>query len=384
MSLELIIKYIYKGKTPPPGQFPEIVLDALTSYTSWKGRRSRLTAMERLLVTIRQREPDHVPCAPMVGGAFRHVTGASFSDFSTNGETAVEAGLLGCRLIGGDVQLLGIDLSVEASDFGQPIIYPENSTAHPDYSRPLIKDHTGYRKLGRIDVKDAPRMQRVIQMARRALDEKSVDAVFIPVVSSPLSVLGMMRGAEQVFKDCLLYPRDVMAALETITGVLIDYINALCDTGLIAISPDMLFASRSGVGRALWEKIEGPFGRELADTIHKRKCLVAIHNCGDGPYFDSMIRFMEPEAISFARLPDDCADRRELKKRYGKQTTLIGMVETPLLYRATPGQVMEECKKMIEDLAEGGGFILAPGCEYPPNASLVNAMAMVKAAELYG
>jgi uroporphyrinogen decarboxylase len=384
MSLELIVKYIYKGKTPPPGRFPETVLDALTSYTSLKGRRSRLTAMERLLVTIRKKEPDRVPCATLVGGAYRHLTGASFKDFSIDIDVAMEAGLLGCRLLGGDVQLLGIDLSVEASDFGQPVIYPENSTAHPDYSKPLIRDHTDYRKLKRIDIKHAPRMQRVVQMARRALQEKGLDAVFIPVVSSPISVLGMMRTAEQVFKDCVLYPQEVMAALDTITSVLIDYINELCHTGLLAVAPDMLYASRSGIGKEIWERIEGPFAKEIANAIHERKCLVAVHNCGDGPYFDSMIRFMEPEAISFARLPDDCRDRRELKKIYGDQTTLIGMVETPLLYHATPYQVMEECRRMIEDLADGGGFILAPGCEYPPNASLVNAVAMVRAAEIYG
>ncbi|MBI2876656.1 MAG: hypothetical protein HYY20_07225 [Candidatus Tectomicrobia bacterium] len=38
----------------------------------------------------------------------------------------------------------------------------------------------------------------------------------------------------------------------------------------------------------------------------------------------------------------------------------------------------------MEDLSRGGGFILASGCEFPPNASLLNARAMVEAAELYG
>ncbi len=287
-------------------------------------------------------------------------------------------------MIGGDVLLLGLDLTVEASDFGQATIYPENSTAHPDYSNPLIRDHTDYRKLKKIDIKNAPRMQRVIEMARRAIREKGLTAVFVPVVSSPLSVLGMMRSAEEVFKDCVLYPADVMAALETVTAVLIDYINALCDTGLIIIAPDMLFAAKSGIGKEIWEKIEGPFGREIADAIHRRKCLVAIHNCGDGPYFDSMMRFMKPEAISFARLPDDCKTRKELKKRYGDRVILIGNVETSILYRGTPHEVMEECKKVIDDLADGGGFILAPGCEYPPNANLLNAIIMVQAAQIYG
>jgi uroporphyrinogen decarboxylase len=60
------------------------------------------------------------------------------------------------------------------------------------------------------------------------------------------------------------------------------------------------------------------------------------------------------------------------------------MVETSLLYRGTPHQVMESCREIIDDLADGGGFVLAPGCEFPPDGNLLNAIAMVKAAQLYG
>jgi uroporphyrinogen decarboxylase len=44
----------------------------------------------------------------------------------------------------------------------------------------------------------------------------------------------------------------------------------------------------------------------------------------------------------------------------------------------------QECKKQIEELGKDGGFILATGCEFPPNGSLMNAIAMMEAAELYG
>ena len=384
MSLGEVLGYIFRGRVPPPGLIPEGVLERLAEISSFRGRYSRLSAIERLITTFRHKEPDHGPCGTLLGGAYRQLTGASFPDFSLDADVAIEAGLLGVELIGGDVVLLGLDLTVEASDFGQATIYPKHSTAHPDYSQPLLKDWTDYRKLKRIELKDAPRMQKVIKMAKRSMEEKGLSTAFVPIVSSPLSVLAMMRSAENVFKDCVLHPAEVMAAAATITEVLIAYINALCDTGLIIIAPDMLFAAKSALGKELWEKIEGPWGREIAAAIHRRGCAVAIHNCGDGPYFDSMIKFMEPEAISFARLPEDCQDRKELKKKYGEQTVLIGNVETNTLSHGSPHQVMEECRRVIDDLAEGGGFILAPGCEYPPNANLMNAVVMVETARLYG
>ena len=37
----------------------------------------------------------------------------------------------------------------------------------------------------------------------------------------------------------------------------------------------------------------------------------------------------------------------------------------------------------MDDLAPGGGFVLSPGCEFPPDAPLINAAALVAAARLY-
>ncbi|MHB1043408.1 MAG: uroporphyrinogen decarboxylase family protein [Eubacteriales bacterium] len=52
---------------------------------------------------------------------------------------------------------------------------------------------------------------------------------------------------------------------------------------------------------------------------------------------------------------------------------------------STPEQVMKEARKYIETFKGcNGGFIPAPGCEFPPNGSLINAMAVVKAAKTYG
>jgi len=370
-------------RIPPPLAFPGPALDLAAGLSSLRGRVSTLSPVERLLVAMRHKEPDRVPCGTMLGGACRHLTGVSFDRFSTDEEAAMEAGMLALDVIDGDVQVLGLDLSVEASDFGQAVVYPPDSTARPDYGQPLLRDASDYERLKPIRLADAPRMQRVVRMSARAVAEHGTRAVFAPVVSSPLSVLSMMRGVENLFKDCILHPKKVRAALETVTGVLIEYIHALCDTGLLVISPDMLFAAQSGLGKDLWESMEGPWGREMARAIHDRGRLVAIHNCGDGPHFDSLIRFMEPEAISFARLPPDCRDLRDLKKRYGGQTALIGCVETALLIHGTPVQVMERCKQIMDDLAPGGGFVLSPGCEFPPDAPLINAAALVAAARLY-
>jgi uroporphyrinogen decarboxylase len=113
--------------------------------------------------------------------------------------------------------------------------------------------------------------------------------------------------------------------------------------------------------------------------------MVMVHNCGNGVYFDIQMEAMNPVAISFAYLPDDCKDDAELKAKWGDKTCLAGYVSPAAhMFLATPEEAKMECKRQIEAFKKGGGYILATGCEFPPNGSLMNAIAMMEAAEQYG
>lgn len=384
MILKRIIDALARGRIPPPGLFPPQMLDAAAACSQARARLTPLTAVERLVTTLRHREPDRVPCSPLVISGARRLTGVSLSSFATNPGAAADALAAAFELIGGEVVIPMLDLSVEAADFGQKLVYPAESTPHPDYDDPLIRDRSHYRTLRRVELRAARRMQAVIEICRQLVGRIGWKGVVSGFCFGPLGVLCMMRGAENLFRDCVHYRNDVKAALETITGVLVEYVDALCGTGVLAVTLDTLFASYNGLSRELWEDIEGPFVRELALAIRSRGCFVGVHNCGDGVYFDSQIRFMEPDIMSYARLPHDCRDNRELKRRYGGQVTLMGSVDTTLLARGTPHEVMAQCRRLMDDLADGGGFILAPGCEYPPNIPLENAWVLVQAARTYG
>lgn len=375
---------LLKGRLPPPGLFPDALLDGGAALASARGRISTLTNVERLITTFRHKEPDHVPCCPVISGAGRRLVGINYREFATNPEATAKALIAGFEMIGGEALIPLLDLSVEAADWGQKMVYPEHSTPHPDYDDPCIRDVSDYGKLQKIKLSEAPRMQSLIKICSILVDRVGLHGLVTGFAFGPLGVLNMMRGADHLFRDCINYPREVMKALEKITEVSIECIEAQCDAGVQAVTLDTLFASWNGLSKSLWEKIEGPFARELARAARRKGCPVAVHNCGHGIYFDSQIKFMEPEVISFAHLPDDCASRKELKEKYGDQVVLLGHIGTPLLSHGTPHDVMEECRQQIDDLADGGGYILAPGCEYPPDAPLENAHAIVRAAALYG
>jgi uroporphyrinogen decarboxylase len=348
------------------------------------GKVGELLPLERVLCTIFHKEPDRVPVVHFLLGAARRITGVSYEDFSRRPEAAADAYYTATRLLGGDAMYTVIDLSVEAADFGQEIIYPPDSTAYPNYNRPLIATPDDYERLETFDPRKSPRMSAGIELGRILSKKAGVRYPVMGFCFGPLGVLAMMRGAQRLFVDCLKYPEKVKCALEVITEVLVDYVHAQCDVGVDSVMLDTLFASQSGISRDLWVEMEGVYAKRIADEIRRCGALVTLHNCGTGPYFDLQLEYMDPVLISFAYLPDDCKDMAELKEKYGKRTALAGFIPTDSICIESPVRIMEIARGQMRVLAPGGGFVLAPGCEYPPNVDLTNAVALVKAAELYG
>lgn len=342
-------------------------------------------ARERLQAALSFQEADRVPVIPFVLGAARRVAGISFQEWSLDPELAARAMMESQELLGYDILFAVLDTSVEASAFGAEMVYPTDSTAHPDYRRPLLKSVEDYARLEPFDPLQAPRTRGVLRTIEILVRERGEELPVMGLVMGVLCVLSMLRGNEEIFKDCLRHPQEVKAALEVVTESHIRYLKAQADRGVEGFCLQQLYPSRSIMSRRLWEEIEAPFSRQIVQEIRRLGMKVTVHNCGDGPYFDAMIEQLQPDCISFSRLPDDCRDYPELKEKYGRQVALAGHVDCPnTLMFGTPRDVREECRRQIEGLARGGGFILASGCEVPPNVPLGNLRAMVEAAQTYG
>jgi uroporphyrinogen decarboxylase len=344
-----------------------------------------MTSLERVASALQHKEADRVPAAPLVCGASRRVYGVTYAEWAQDGELAAKCMLQAQELIGFDGMLSLVDLSVEAADFGQEMVFPVEDTPHPNYDNPIIKTPDDFLKISRIDPTKSPRMKEMLKYCEILMNERGSTVPVMGFVYAPLGILSMMRSAENLFRDCMKTPEMVIKAEEVITEVLVDYIKAMAKTGVHAIVLDTLFASQSIMSKKMWKAIEAPFARRLADTIREAGAMVMVHNCGNGIYFDVQMEAMNPVAISYAYLPDDCKDDVELKEKWGDKTTLCGTVSpAKYMFLGTPEDVKAECKKQIEALGKGGGYILATGCEFPPNGSLLNAIAMMEAAELYG
>lgn len=343
-----------------------------------------MNSLERVALTLQHKEADRVPVYPLLNGISRKLVGADYPTWANNAEVTAEAYIKVTEKFGLDCIVTLTDLSVEAADFGQSMIYPESEAAHPDFKNRLIKDIEDYSLIKHLNPRETPRMREHTKLCDLLVKAKGQDTPIVAFVFGPLGILGMLRGEQELFIDLLEEPEALQEPLEAITETLIDYVDAIIDTGVHAVMLDTLFSSQSIMSKNMWMETEGPLVKRIAEHIHNRGCMVMIHNCGNGIYFDVQIETMKPEAISFLHLPDDCKSLEETKRKYGHITTLIGNISPTWVISAKPEEVEAESKRIIEALKKDGGFIFATGCEYPANASFDAAEIMVEAVNKYG
>lgn len=147
---------------------------------------------------------------------------------------------------------------------------------------------------------------------------------------------------------------------------------------------DTLFASRSIMSPEMWDEFEGVLMPDICDAVREHGGMVMLHNCGNGIYIKKQIKRMHPVLISLQHLPPDCATMAELKEKYGKDITIMGHVMPGFIYSATEEEIREERRKENDAYKNGGGFVLASGCEYPAALDFHMAKVMIEEARTYG
>jgi len=349
-----------------------------------------MSSLERVAVGITGRGktmPDMVPVGPLVCGASHRFSGLSYGEWSrgVDVEAFVNGHVDALDFIGHDGVVMLVDLSVEAGDFGQDVVFPEMDTAHPNYDNPFIKTPDDYAKIASLDPRKSGRMKYVIDCIKGLSDKIGKTHAIVGFVYGSLGTLSMMRGPEKFFMDLVECPEKVKPALAVMDEVLCEYAKAQAEAGAHGVCYDNLYASESILSKQLWEDFEGEGMKKVCQAIKDQGVLVAHHNCGNGIYFDKIIEWGFPDVVSHAYVADDVDSWEEHKKKWGMATATMGWVPPgPVAMLGTPEEIEEECKAELEIFMKDGGFVLATGCEFGPNAPLRNAKRMVEARNKYG
>jgi len=68
----------------------------------------------------------------------------------------------------------------------------------------------------------------------------------------------------------------------------------------------------------------------------------------------------------------------------GDHACIIGGPPASLFLSGTPAKIDDYVKDLMENVKEGGGFVLAPGVNIPEEADPANVKALMDAVEKHG
>lgn len=200
---------------------------------------------------------------------------------------------------------------------------------------------------------------------------------------APLDTFSMSRGVVDFSYDLMERPElPAEAAL------------ALSD-GFVNLSHD--FTKRTGVPRVLvfchrtsndfmspdhFKKYALPSLTRIVNGLVSRGITPLLH-C-DGDWKKNLEYLHEFPKGKVVLQFDGRTDIFQAKEIIGDHCCLFGDVPAAMLAFGDKDEVSDYCRKLIEVAGKDGGFIMASGCEIPPNARPENVKAMIESVTRFG
>lgn len=140
-----------------------------------------------------------------------------------------------------------------------------------------------------------------------------------------------------------------------------------------------------GMSPKIFDEFFWPYAKKAIDIIVNRGFKVHCHWDNDlTPHLEIMKDITKGLPKGKVLLDLEKTDMKKAKQALGDRVCLLGNVPSSMLVYGTPEEVEKCCKKLIEDCAEGGGYILGTECETPWDSKRENVIAMIEAAIKYG
>jgi uroporphyrinogen decarboxylase len=164
-------------------------------------------------------------------------------------------------------------------------------------------------------------------------------------------------------------------------------IKAACIAGADEIMLGGSASSLSVSSPKYFQKFDLPFIQQAAELCKQYHVFSHLHVCGRSRKAvemvaeDSEVDVIEP----LEEPPGGDVDIAAFKKKYGSRICLKGNINTfEFMLYATPEQVEEKAKRLIDDCAAGGGFVLSTGDQCGRDTPDANLFKLSEVAQTYG
>jgi hypothetical protein len=187
----------------------------------------------------------------------------------------------------------------------------------------------------------------------------------------------LLLGMEQALIAYAAEPDLMRALLEAIADfkiAMIERFHAAVGLDIISYGDDWGTQSSLFLSPRTWRQVIKPPTRRIYDAMKRHGYIIIQHSCGKiSAIFDDLIE-LGPHIWNPCQ---PCNDLAALKRRYGKQITFYGGIDSQYVLDrpgVTEDEVRAEVRHRIDELAGGGGYIAWPSHSVPFDPELVRAM----------
>jgi len=373
-----------------------------------------MTHRERVMMALNHQEPDRVPidlsgttATMIVPGAYERLKGylgvgseTLFID-RTSGRVVPDEEILERFDI--DTRMLLLQSPVKGAESAQlPSSYEDEwgviwqltsdgryyAVKPPFAGQPSISDL----QIHRWPDSDDPRLTKGLKELAEELHEGTDYAIIMRLPGRVFSLGQRLCGFEDWLVNLIANPEFASALLDR--GVEIEsqmaknMLEAVGDNvDVVMCADDLGMQNALLVSPELYRKMIRPYHKRLFDAIKGHtKAKLLLHSDGAiapviGDLIDVGVDVLNPVQVSAAGM----GDTKRLKKEFGEHICFWGAIDTHhVLPFGTPEEVSDEARRRIEDLAPGGGYVLASVHNIQADVPPENICAMFEAAKEYG
>ena len=199
---------------------------------------------------------------------------------------------------------------------------------------------------------------------------------------APEVILSLGRTLTKFTLDMHRHPDKIQAVMDAMVDDIIN--NALANaeaTGIPWVHILLTRGSATFYNLKTFERFIFPYIKKMVESYTAAGMMVNLH-C-DTNWTKNLPYFKELPAGKCIMELDSVTDIFTAKEILGGHMCIKGDVPAPLLSLGKPEEVAVYCRKLIDAVGQGGGFILSTGCTCPVDAKVENVKAMLDTAREY-
>jgi len=376
---------------------------------------SQLTSRQRVHISLAHEEPDRVPTA-LGGGPYglvddlylRMVNSLGLGEPASPFRTGHSISYMDDRLL----DRLGTDIR-----YCWPGLLP-NSPIHPGLDSDTFYDSYGQiwkralpyyyagdgllcetssiEDIDRLvhwpDLSDPRWMHGVAERAQR-LHENNQHFITMRMIAShgPFQTACDLRGTENFLMDMVLNQEFAQTLLDRVTSLMVNLLKAAMEAGgkyfdMIELPGDDYAGNNSTIiSPAMFQQFLKPCIKRMVKVIkeHNQETKIMLHS--DGAVTNLIPDFIDLGIDVIHPLePLPATDLEKVKQKFGEKISFLGGID---ISRAMPGSkedVAAEVQHRIQQLAAGGGYILAPSNHLQADVPAENVVTLFQTARELG